>query len=67
MLATSISGAEVPKPTTVRPMTSGETPRLRAVADAPVTNRSALQTNKAKPASIAVKSINIDTVFNLKF
>ena len=59
--ATRISGAEVPSPTTVKPMTRGDTPRLRAVAEAPVTNKSALQINKPKPASMATKSIRIDT------
>jgi hypothetical protein len=42
MAETSISGAEVPKATTVRPITMVEMPRLRARSDAPATNRSAL-------------------------
>jgi len=50
---TSISGAEVPKPTIVRPMSSGDTPRLRAVAAAPMTKRSAPQTRSANPAMTA--------------
>ena len=46
---TSISGAEVPNPTMVRPIISGLTPRLRAVAEAPATKRSAPQTSRTKP------------------
>jgi len=59
--ATSISGAEVPKPTIVRPIINGETPKLRAVAEAPSTKKSALQINKAKPARMATMSIKIST------
>ncbi len=68
MLATSISGAEVPKPTIVRPMMSGDTPKLRAVAEAPSTNRSALHISRPKPVRIAIESINIgtDKIHNIK-
>ncbi len=48
---TSISGADVPMPTMVRPTTSGETPRLRAVTAAPAMNRSALQVSTTKPTA----------------
>ena len=48
----NISGAEVPKATIVSPMISGETPRLRAVVDAPSTNLSALQMRPANPKTI---------------
>ncbi len=51
---TTISGAEVPKPTMVRPIISGETPKLRAVAAAPATKRSAPQTRSTKPTIMAV-------------
>ena len=68
MLATSISGAEVPKPTMVSPIMRGDIPKLRAVDDAPNTNKSALQMSIAKPAKMAttsrkIESVNIDTVF----
>ena len=57
--ATSISGAEVPKPTMVRPMISGDTCMLSATAAAPLMKRSALQISKTKPATIARQSINM--------
>jgi len=44
-----ISGADVPKPMMVIPMISVDTPRLLAVAAAPSTNRSALQTSRMRP------------------
>lgn len=50
---TRSSGAEVPNPTIVSPMMSEETPRLRATAAAPSTNRSAAQTRMPNPATIA--------------
>ncbi len=56
---TSISGAEVPKPTMVRPMMRGEIPRLRAVAEAPITKRSAPQINRAKPIMMAAIEVSI--------
>ena len=48
---TTISGAEVPKPTMVTPTTSAETPKLRASAEAPATSRSADQTSSTKPTA----------------
>jgi hypothetical protein len=51
MAETSISGAEVPKPTMVSPTTSVGTPKLRASADAPLTSRSAAQISRTKPAA----------------
>ncbi len=53
IVETNISGAEVPKETMVRPMTRGEIPIKRAVAAAPCTKRSALQTRMTKPTSNA--------------
>ena len=50
-IATSISGAEVPIDTIVRPITILETPRLVAVTAAPDTKRSALHTRTIKPTT----------------
>jgi hypothetical protein len=50
---TKISGPLVAMPTSVRPMSSGGTPRLRAVLAAPITKRSAPQMSRMKPASVA--------------
>lgn len=50
---TRSSGAEVPKPTIVMPMTSVETPRSRAMLAAPVTKRSAAQVSTTRPTTIA--------------
>ena len=55
--ATRISGAEVPKPTMVKPINKGETPRLRAIDEVPSTNRSAAKTKTTKPRAKAIKSI----------
>jgi hypothetical protein len=52
MRETKISGAEVPKETIVKPMSSGDMPEFLAVAAAPITKRSALQTKTTSPASI---------------
>ena len=51
---TRISGAEVPNDTTVKPIIIGVTPRLRAKAAAPATNRSADQIKPAKPIKMAI-------------
>ncbi len=53
MPETSNSGADVPKPTTVKPMIIGETPRLRDIAAAPMTKRSAPQMRTIRPAMTA--------------
>jgi len=44
---TRISGADVPSETTVRPIKSGDMPKLRAKEAEPLTNLSALQTSTA--------------------
>jgi len=46
---TAISGALVPKATTVRPTTSGETPKETARREAPRTSTSAPMTRVARP------------------
>ena len=46
---TASSGMDVPNATMVRPISSGDTPSLRASADAPATNLSAPQIISAKP------------------
>ena len=49
-IETIISGAEVPIETTVKPMTSEETPRLRAMPTLPLTNLSAPHIKPHRPA-----------------
>ena len=46
---TAISGALVPKATTVRPTTSGDTPKETARREAPLTIRSAPTTRMVRP------------------
>lgn len=53
------SGAEVPKATTVRPTIIGVMPKCRAVATAPDTKRSALQTNTIRPRMTAAENNSI--------
>ena len=48
---TTSSGQDVPKPTTVRPMTNSLTPAFLAIAEAPSTSRSAPRTMSPRPAS----------------
>ena len=55
MMETRISGAEVANATIVRPISNGATPRLRAVAAAPCTKRSAPKISRARPAAISAK------------
>ena len=57
---TIISGAEVPKATTVRPITSGDTPRLRESPAAPATKRSAPHIKMSRPNKMPAlaKSMN---------
>jgi hypothetical protein len=52
MAETSISGAEVPKPTSTIPIINGDMPRYRATPTAPSTNRSALHTRSINPRTI---------------
>ena len=56
---TRISGAEVPNPTTVSPISRGGTPRLRASAAAPMTKRSAPHTRRPRPNTMAVTAGSI--------
>ena len=53
MIEIRISGEDVPTETTVSPISMGVRPARWAMADAPSTKRSALQTRIAKPAAIA--------------
>ena len=48
---TANSGIEVPKPTTVRPTTNGDTPRRRASRDEPSTSQSAPLASAMMPAT----------------
>ena len=59
MVDTSISGAEVPKATIVRPISIGDMPKWPAVEDAPSTKRSALQMSKPRPIKMAAIAISI--------
>ena len=59
---TSISGAEVAQATTVSPMSSGATPRFRAVAEPPNTNRSAPRIRSTSPPIIRARSTSIKSV-----
>ena len=53
---TTISGAEVPKPTITIPISSGGMPKCRAAEAEPSTNLSALQTSTARPNAIAINA-----------
>ena len=53
-----ISGAEVPTETIVRPMSIGVRPARFAMAEAPFTKRSALQTSATKPTAITAEYHN---------
>ena len=55
-----ISGADVPKATTVRPIIKGDTPKFCAKLDAPSTNLSAPQINPTNPSIIIVVAMSID-------
>ncbi len=56
-----ISGAEVPKATIVRPISSGETPRFLAKPDAPETNLSAPQISPRNPSTIMTEAMSISS------
>ena len=58
MMEIRISGAEVPTETMVRPMSMGVRPARFAMAEAPSTKRSALQTSATKPTAITVEYHN---------
>lgn len=62
----NISGADVPNATMVRPIISGETPKLRARAEAPNTNLSAPQIRPINPRTIMTVSRNIDEEFLMR-
>ena len=55
-----ISGADVPKATTVRPTIKGGTPKFCAKPDAPSTNLSAPQINPINPSIIINVAMSID-------
>jgi len=57
--ATSISGADVPSPTMVRPIIRGGIPKFLAMADVPLTKKSAEKIKKVKPAKSAAILISI--------
>ena len=59
---TSISGADVANPTIVSPTSTGETPKFRAVAEAPTMKRSPPQASKARPTKIAPEVSSIGGV-----
>ena len=59
MAATSISGADVPRPTMVRPIINGGIPKFRAMAEVPLTKKSAEKIKKVKPAKSAAMLISI--------
>ena len=64
---TSISGADVPSPTIVKPINKGDTPSFLAIDAVPTTNLSAATTNTINPTSKAIKLSNIislNKVFN---
>ena len=58
-----ISGADVPNATIVRPIINGETPKIRASADAPNTNLSAPQIKPINPRMIMIVLKNIYEIF----
>ena len=57
-----ISGAEVPTDTIVSPIIMGVRPARSAIADAPSTNLSALQTNFSKPMTMTAENHNTISV-----
>jgi hypothetical protein len=50
----------------VRPISMGDMPRFSAMAAAPATNRSALQTSMIKPTNIAAEAISIRAIILLQ-
>ncbi len=54
---TSISGAEVPNPTTTMPMTSADMPKCRAAEAAPSMNLSADHNSRMRPAKTAMNAL----------
>ena len=62
--ATNISGAEVPNPIIVRPIIKGDIPKFRAMADVPLTKKSAENIKKKKPARRAAENRSIEIKMN---
>ena len=56
MIEMTISGADVPSETMVKPMSKGDSPAHLAIAAAPSTNLSELQTSPISPATIKIMS-----------
>ena len=67
VIATRISGADVPKETMVRPTIMGDMPIFLAIDAAPATNRSALQIRTIKPTRINAVANSIGTKFLLQY
>jgi len=63
---TSISGADVPIDTTVKPINNGESPKCPAIDTAPSTNRSAAQTRAAIPTIRSGITMNKEIFFPVK-
>ncbi len=61
---TSISGADVPKPTMIMPTRSLGMPKRVATADEPSTNLSALHIRRYKPTRSAMPKYNKFMVFS---
>ena len=57
-ILTTNSGIEVPKATTVSPMTKSLTPERLATAEAPSTSQSAPLTKAMKPTMISITAIH---------
>src|SRR6056297_1895607 len=57
---TSISGAEVPKPTMTMPISSADMPKWRASEAAPSTKRSADHRSRARPVTTASVALIIE-------
>src|SRR5690554_3112278 len=63
---TTSSGAEVPKATTVSPITNSEMPYLRAREEDPVTSQSPPFTKSARPATNKNRESHIKNTFKIR-
>jgi len=63
---TNISGALVPSETMVMPIIKGDIPKCLAVAAAPKTNRSALQTRIMRPTRMAKLAVTNEYSLKIK-
>src|SRR5690554_3636888 len=63
---TTSSGAEVPKATTVSPITNSEMPYLRAREEDPVTSQSPPFTKSARPATNKNRESHIKNTFEIR-